>query len=36
LSRKHGEKIEQLTEDHKPSQKGEEIRILGAGGKVYQ
>ena len=36
LSRNSGEKIDQLTEDHKPNEKAEEIRIIKAGGKVYQ
>ena len=36
LSRDSGEKIEQLTNDHKPNAKSEEIRIIKAGGKVYQ
>jgi serine/threonine protein phosphatase PrpC len=36
LSKNNGEKIQQLTYDHKPNQKIEELRIIQAGGKVYQ
>ena len=36
MSRNSGEKIDQITIDHKPNQKSEETRILNAGGRVYQ
>jgi len=36
MSKNWGGKIDQLTQDHKPNQKSEEIRIINAGGKVYQ
>ena len=36
LSRNSGEKIVQLTNDHKPNDVSEESRIIKAGGKVYQ
>jgi len=36
ISKCHGQKFESLTEDHKPSEEAERVRILKAGGQIYQ
>lgn len=36
LSLDHGDKFEQLSNDHKPNDQREKMRILNGGGKIYK